>query len=161
MFNFLKKQEVSPIVLYAPISGELMPLEAVNDPVFAEKMMGDGIAIQGNESTIVAPADGEITIIADTLHAFGMRLSNDLELLVHVGLETVNLQGSGFQIHAKVGQKVKKGTPILTVDLAYMKQKHIDLVTPFIIINHQDYTLTPLTTQGQVVAGQDALFQID
>ena len=97
MFNFLKKNN-----LVAPVNGKIIPIEEVPDPVFAQKMMGEGIAIIPKDSSFVAPADGTITLISETKHAFGMTLDNGMELLVHIGLETVNLKGEGFNTLVEV-----------------------------------------------------------
>ena len=114
MFNFIKNlfksdsnnenAVVNPNALVAPVSGKIIPLSEVPDPVFAEKLAGDGMAIIAEGDTIVAPADGEVTLIFKTKHAFAMTLENGLELLVHIGLETVSLDGEGFE------QLVEQGT---------------------------------------------------
>lgn len=160
MSFFKKKTEVKqPIRFVAPVDGEVIALSEVPDPVFSQKMMGDGIAICASGNNVVAPADGTITLIAQTSHAFGMTLDNGIELMVHVGLETVSLNGQGFEVLAQMGDKVKKGTPILHVDCALMKDKGISLITPCIIINHQEHPIRDVHTSTHVRAGIDDILE--
>ena len=137
MFNFLKKNN-----LVAPVNGKIIPIEEVPDPVFAQKMMGEGIAIIPEDSSFVAPADGTITLISETKHAFGMTLDNGMELLVHIGLETVNHKGEGFNTLVEVNTKVKQGTPIISIDRAFMESKNINLTTPLVILNHSLFNIS-------------------
>ncbi|ATD53783.1 PTS sugar transporter subunit IIA [Clostridium chauvoei] len=131
MFNFFNKS----LNLIAPVSGKTIDLSSVPDPVFAQKMVGDGIAIDTTGSTIVAPADGVISLIMDTKHAFGMTLDNGVEILVHVGLDTVTLKGEGFEQLINQGTKVTAGTPILKIDRDLIQSKGISLITPVLITN--------------------------
>ena len=101
MFNFFKK----PLTIIAPISGKTINLSDVPNPVFAEKMAGDGIAIDSTGDIIVAPCDGTISLIMDSGHAFAITTSSGIELLVHVGLETVSLNGEGFEVLQSVMQR--------------------------------------------------------
>ena len=141
MFGFFKKkkeektQSNSELKLVAIADGKVKPLSEVPDPVFAEKMAGDGVAIEITSDTIVAPADGELSLVFNTKHAFAMTLENGVELLVHVGLETVSLNGEGFEQLAEAGQKIKAGTPILKVDREFIKSKGLPLITPVLITN--------------------------
>lgn len=144
MLNFLKKKESPKTVICACAKGTILPLEQVHDPVFSQKLMGDGVAVLVEEDTIYAPVDGEITLIAETHHAFGMTLKSGVEIMVHVGLETVNLKGQGFTPLVNVGQNVQQGDPILRIDLNFMKHKNVELVTPIIVLNQADKTLTQL-----------------
>lgn len=154
MFNFLGKSNKK---ILAPIAGKTIKLENVPDPVFAEKMMGDGIAIDTTGDTVVAPCDGTITLIMETGHAFAMTLDNGVELLVHVGLETVTLKGEGFTQLAKAGDKVKAGTPILKIDRDFIKSKGISLITPVIVTNMDSVkNFTPLTDKN-VIEGKDEI----
>ncbi|MBY6939416.1 PTS sugar transporter subunit IIA, partial [Clostridium botulinum] len=103
---FKKKKEDSNLKLVAPITGKAIPLSEVPDPVFAQKMAGDGLAIEPSDNVAVAPADGELTLVFNTKHAFAMTLANGTELLVHIGIETVSLNGEGFEQLVKQGTKV-------------------------------------------------------
>lgn len=123
------------LTLYAPMEGDIIPLEKVTDPVFSEKMMGDGIAILPTNGTVVAPADGTVIQIAPTKHAIGIRTEDGAEILIHVGLDTVELSGSPFDVHVNVGDPVTTGQALLTADLAQIHQSGKDTVTPMIITN--------------------------
>lgn len=115
LFGF-KKKPVS-LDLKAIASGKMVSITQVPDEVFAQKMMGDGFAIEPTQGTITAPADGEIKTLADTKHAVMMTTSDGLELLLHLGLDTVELDGKPFDALIKIGDKVKAGTPLVTMDL--------------------------------------------
>ncbi|HIG0358586.1 TPA: PTS sugar transporter subunit IIA [Clostridium sporogenes] len=139
MFKFLKEKKEEEnydlLKFVAPATGKSLPLADVPDPVFAQKMVGDGLAIMIEEDIIVAPTDGELSLVFETKHAFAMTLDNDIELLVHIGLETVELKGEGFEQLAQVGTKVKAGTPIIKVDREFIKSKGFNLITPVLITN--------------------------
>lgn len=157
MFDFLKKKEKDPICLCAPVTGETVALENVPDKVFAAKIMGDGIAFSFTGDTVCAPCDGELTLIADTLHAFGMKAKNGAEILVHIGLDTVSLNGEGFQALAAVGEKIKKGTPVIRVDQNLIRGKGIDLVTPMVVTNGEEHPFTVENAGKPVIAGEDTV----
>ena len=101
MFLFGKKKAQPK--LYAPLNGEYMPIEKVPDPVFSDKILGDGVAVLPTDGNVLAPCDGEITNVAETLHAYGIQTPDGLELLIHIGLNTVELKGGGFPPLVKVG----------------------------------------------------------
>lgn len=134
MLQLFKKNE-----LYAPVTGKIIPLEKVPDQVFATKMMGDGIAFDFSGEYVCAPCDGKIMMIANTKHSFGMVAQNGAEILIHIGLDTVNYQGKGFQLLAKTGDKVKKGQPIIQIDRDFFGQENVNLITPMIITNEKDH----------------------
>ena len=141
------------LIIYAPVSGQTVALEQVPDPIFSQKMMGEGIAIVPENGEIVSPVDGEITMVAPTKHAFGFKGKNGEEILVHVGLETVGLNGEGFDVKVKAGQKVKKGELVAVVDLDLLKKKNINPITPVIVCKGaQDKTLS--FAKGKVKAGK-------
>jgi sugar PTS system EIIA component len=172
MFDFLKKafktdssnknsNVAASNTLVAPVSGKAIPLSEVPDPVFAEKMAGDGMAIIAEGDTVVAPADGELTLIFKTKHAFAMTLDNGLELLVHIGLETVSLEGEGFEQLAQQGTRVKAGTPIMKIDRNLIKSKGLSLATPVLITNvDATKSITPIAT-GDVVAGKTEVLKFE
>ena len=105
MLNFLKGKQLE---IAAPLTGKVIPVTEVPDPVFAEKVLGDGIAVDPTEGTVYSPVDGTIFQIAHTFHAMGIESDDGLEILVHLGIDTVKLEGKGFQSFVEVGQKVKK-----------------------------------------------------
>lgn len=162
MFNFLKKKETvektGPAALYAPITGKMIPLENVQDEVFASKMMGEGVAFELSEDTIYAPIDGEITMFPDSLHAFGMKTADGAEVLIHVGLDTVNLGGEGFTKLADQGDTVTKGTPILQVAREELLEKNIILTTPMIVTNSSEFDVTVLAAE-EVTAGETKVLE--
>lgn len=147
MFSFLKNKSKNKnkSVLFAPVSGKTIPLSEVPDPVFAQKMAGDGVAINPNSDTIVSPADGTLELVFNTKHAFALKLKDGAEILVHVGLETVSLNGEGFTQLAEAGTEVKAGTPILKIDREFIVSKGFSLVTPVLITNPDNMSsITPL-----------------
>lgn len=160
MTLFKRKQIQNKVLVKAPIDGEYLALEHVPDPVFSQKMMGDGIAIVGCGEIVSAPIDGILTLVAETKHAFGILDDNGIELMVHVGLDTVQLKGTGFTVLAKLGEHVKQGTPILKLDLNYLLTQKVNLITPIIVLNSQEHPLTHMETPSQVRAGIDGIFEI-
>ncbi|MBP2031343.1 PTS system glucose-specific IIC component [Clostridium algifaecis] len=121
--------------LLSPMDGEIVALDKVPDATFRDKLLGDGFAVIPSGSKVYAPADGDITVLFPTKHAFAITADNGLELLIHVGLETVGLNGEGFTAHVKQGDKVKKGDLILSLDTEFIKEKGKDLITPVIVTN--------------------------
>lgn len=121
------------IEIVSPLTGQAVALLKVPDPVFSQKIVGDGMAVIPENGKIVSPVDGEIVSIADTCHAFGFRSAEGVEMLVHVGLETVALKGECFKVHAKVGDQVKKGDLVAEVDLAFLKERNINPITPVLV----------------------------
>ena len=138
MFNFLKKD--SKVILYAPVDGKSIPIADVPDKIFAEKMMGDGIAFSYDGSIVYAPCDGTIIMIAETLHAFGIRAENGAEILIHIGMDTVSLEGKGFKKLVEIDRKVKRGTPIIRMDRKVLDEAGINLVTPMVITNGDEFS---------------------
>lgn len=120
-------------MILAPLTGKAVPLSEVPDPVFSEKVLGGGVAIIPADGKIVSPVDGEISTVAETGHAYGFTSENGQEVLVHVGLETVSLNGECFKVYGKAGDKVKAGDLVAEVDLEYLKEKEINPITPVLI----------------------------
>lgn len=148
MFNLFKKSIDKNV--YAPVNGKIIKLEDVPDQVFATKMMGDGVAFEFDGDTIYAPCDGKITVIADTKHALGMKCDNSAEILIHIGLDTVNLKGCGFDMKVKVGSKVKRGDPLVVLDRNYFKEKNMNLITPLILTNYKELNYKILDVNKEV-----------
>lgn len=134
MFNFFKKE----CQLVSPVDGKVVPLEQVPDEVFAQKMAGDGIAINSTGDVFVAPADGSLSMIFKTNHAFGMILDNGIEILVHIGIDTVELDGQGFERIASEGQKIKAGEPVIKINRQFIEEKGYSLITPVLITNQDE-----------------------
>ena len=142
--------------IFAPMRGTVVPLEQVPDEVFSKKLLGDGVAILPKEGKIYAPVDGEVATVAETLHAYGFLSKEGMEILIHVGLETVHLKGEGFISHVKAGDSVVKGDLIAEVDLDFLKSRDISAITPVVICNGAE-DLDLQTADGEVTAGQDTL----
>lgn len=142
--------------IFAPMSGTVVPLEQVPDEVFSKKLLGDGVAILPKEGKIYTPVDGEVATVAETLHAYGFLSKEGMEILIHVGLETVHLKGEGFISHVKAGDPVVKGDLIAEVDLDFLKSRDISAITPVVICNGAE-DLDLQTADGEVTAGQDTL----
>ena len=146
--------------LLAPLTGKLMPLDQVPDDVFAQKVLGDGIAIVPENGKIFSPVDGEVTTVAETLHAYGFATEDGLEILVHVGLDSVALKGEGFKSHVQPGDKVKAGDLVAEVDLELLKSKNVPTVTPVIVCcGAEDQNMT--FASGNAKAGKTAVITID
>lgn len=143
----------------APITGKAVPLSEVPDPVFAQKMTGDGVAIIPEDDTVVAPADGELTLVFGTKHAFAMTLENGVELLIHFGLETVSLNGEGFETLVEQGTKVKAGDPILKVNREFIKSKELPTITPVLITNPDIVTSFKTFENIDTVAGETTIIE--
>lgn len=121
--------------LAAPVSGKVIPLEQVKDETFASGMLGQGVAIEPTDNIIYSPIEGTVETIFETKHAIGLKSADGLELLIHIGMDTVNLKGDGFKQLIKVGQKVQIGTPLIEVDFAKIKAAGYEIVTPIVITN--------------------------
>jgi sugar PTS system EIIA component len=119
----------------SPMSGDVIPLTDVPDPVFAQKIIGDGIAIIPKSGKVVSPVNGHIIQVFPTKHAIGIQSEKGLEILIHIGIETVELNGEGFEVLVSSNQPVKAGDPLVSVNLEYLKSKNKELITPMIITN--------------------------
>ncbi|WP_249869094.1 PTS sugar transporter subunit IIA [Oceanobacillus saliphilus] len=157
---FKKNEEVTDITLVAPVSGEVVALEEVPDPVFSEKMMGDGIAIKPTSGEIVSPVNGKIVQLIPTKHAIGIHAENGAEILIHIGLETVSLDGEGFTAYVGEGDQVKKGDKLIHFEMDIVREKAKSTVTPIIITNTGDMRKIDVKTIQQVIAGQDVILHV-
>lgn len=145
--------------ILSPMTGEAVGLGEVPDPVFSQKIVGDGMAVIPSEGKLLSPVDGEIISVADTKHAYGLRTAEGLELLIHVGLETVHLNGECFQVFVKPGDKVKAGDLLAEVDLAYLKERGINPITPVLVCGgFQGQQLN--AAAGPVQAGKTVLMEL-
>lgn len=145
--------------IVSPLNGKVVPLEEVPDPVFSEKILGDGIAVIPTDGKIVSPVDGEVISVADTLHAYGFAAEDGMEILVHFGLETVSLNGEVFKSHVKVGDKVKKGDLIAEADIAGIQAKGLQIITPVLICGGLEEKILGYGT-GDVKAGKTTVLTI-
>lgn len=156
------KKEESPktISVVAPLSGTIKSLEEVPDPVFSQKMMGDGIAIVPDNGKVVSPVDGEIMQLFPTKHAVGIKAANGAELLIHIGLETVSMKGEGFEAHVSEGSKVQAGDPLITFDVSLVEEKAKSTITPIILTNGDDMGELVKKDGTKVEAGSGEILEI-
>jgi PTS system glucose-specific IIA component len=155
MFGFLKRKKRD---VFAPVDGQLMDLGSVDDEVFSSRMAGDGVAILPVGEIFTAPVDGVITKIFSTNHAYSVKSKQDLEVLVHIGLETVALKGEGFERLAEEGDEVNVGDPIIKADLNYIKEHAKDIITPILITDESKYEAIDKNTN--VVITGDAIMEV-
>lgn len=137
----------------APLTGKAVPLSEVSDPTFAEEILGKGAAIIPAEGKIVSPVNGTVETVFETLHAVGLKSDDGVEILIHIGLDTVKLGGKHFKAHVKNGDKVTVGTPLVDVDIEKVKAEGYDVITPVIISNSFDYGDVLAITGQDVKAG--------
>ena len=150
----LTSEEVVPTeALAAPVAGKIVPLAKVEDEIFSSEMLGKGIAILPEENIVKSPVKGEIVTIFDTQHAIGLKTDDDVEVLIHIGIDTVNLKGQHFKALAKVGDRVEVGTPIMEVDFAAVKEAGYDIITPVIVTNSAAFKNILGTDQEHATSG--------
>ena len=147
------------LTVEAPLSGKVIPISDVDDPVFAERMVGDGIAIVPESDEVLAPVAGTLTHVFPTGHAAGITTAEGIEVLIHVGLDTVELKGEGFTILVAQGQEVAVGTPLIKLDLAKLRQTARSLVTPVIVTNMRRVQELQVVNTNFVQAG-DSVFKV-
>ncbi|WP_449539544.1 PTS sugar transporter subunit IIA [Ferdinandcohnia sp. Marseille-Q9671] len=157
---FGSKNTKSEEILVAPATGKVLSLEEVPDPVFSQKMMGDGLAIDPTVGEIVSPVKGEIVQVFPTKHAIGIKTELGLELLIHIGLETVNMKGEGFTTHIEVGDKVDVGSKLVTFDLDLVREKASSTITPIVITNFDAVESFEKLGNDQSTAGATELAKI-
>ena len=145
--------------LYAPMTGKAVPITEVPDPTFAEGMLGNGIAIEPTEGKVYAPCDATVSMMFATGHAVSLEADCGAEILIHVGLETVSLEGKPFTIHIADGDKVKKGQLLIDVDLEAVKAAGLPTITPMLICNTDDYP-TFNTFVGKDVTNEDVVIAL-
>ena len=146
--------------IYAPVAGKAVAITEVPDPTFAEKMLGDGIAILPAEGKVLAPCDATVDMMFTTGHAVSLIADNGAEILIHVGLETVNLEGKHFTVYAKNGDKVKKGEVLMEMDIEAIKAAGYNTITPMVICNSGDYPKMS-TTIGKDVTNADVVISLN
>ena len=155
-----EKPKMKDATFGAHLTGRMMLMNEVPDDGFASRAMGDGVAVEPTEGKLVAPADGTITLIFPTKHAIGMVTPDGAELLMHIGIDTVKLDGQNFEVHVTDGQEVKRGDLLVTFDIAAIKKAGYPVTTPLIVTNSSAYgTVRPLKT-GDVKAGCDDLLEV-
>lgn len=155
MFGFLKRKVRD---VFSPTDGKIVALDAVPDEVFSQKMVGDGVAVIPVSGLFSAPIDGVVSKIFSTNHAYSIKSPKDLEVMVHIGLETVELQGEGFTRIAKEGDEVKAGNLIIKADLDYIGKHAKDIITPIIISQESD--VKRIEKKLNIVKSQDKIMEV-
>ena len=145
--------------IISPIVGQAVALENVNDPVFSSGAMGQGIAVKPSQDVVYAPADAEVTIVFPTGHAYGLRTANGAEILIHVGIDTVSMNGEGFNHKVAQGDKVKAGDVLGTFDSAKIAAAGLDNTTMVIVTNTADFASVNPVASGSVAKG-DAIIEV-
>ena len=155
MFDSLKKmfeKNAKTISLKAVEDGRTIPMDEVNDQTFAQELLGPGIAIVPSNGTVVSPINGTIATVMDTKHAVCIQGEDGLELIVHAGLDTVELNGKYYQTYKEIGDQVKAGDVLLEFDLEEITKAGYDVTTPIVITNLGDYKITKCLTGQQVLS---------
>ncbi|MDR1136998.1 MAG: PTS glucose transporter subunit IIA [Synergistaceae bacterium] len=157
--NAMKRHTDNCVTIYSPLEGEAVPISEVNDPVFREELVGRGVAVRPSKGRAVAPADGEVSMMFKTGHAVVLVLANGVELLIHVGLDTVNLEGTFFKIYVRNNDRVRKGDLLIEFDIESIKSEGYDLITPVVVTNHENFKYVE-TMAGHRVAEGDELISV-
>ncbi|OYD07388.1 glucose-specific PTS transporter subunit IIBC [Paludifilum halophilum] len=144
----------------APMSGTVIPITDVPDQVFSGKMMGDGFAIEPSDGSVISPVDGKVVNVFPTKHAIGLEASNGMEVLVHIGLDTVELEGNGFELRVEQGDEVKKGQELMVADLDYIQKHATSTITPVVITNMAEGEKLNLLKQEKVTKGETGIISI-
>lgn len=156
LFNNLFKKE-SGISLAAPMAGRCVSIKEVPDPTFADEILGKGVAVIPTEGKVYAPANGVITTVFSTGHALAMTTDEGAEILIHVGLETVSLEGKPFTIHTQTDAKVQKGDLLIEADLKAIEEAGLKIITPMVICNTDEFSEVNGITDKEVVPGDEVL----
>ena len=151
---FTRKKEIS---IAAPVTGNLIKLEKVNDPVFAKKMMGDGFAIEPDDGNIVSPVDGVVSMVFPTKHAISLKSKSGLEIMLHLGIDTVELNGMPFELLVHEGNKITTSQPLVTMDLEAIAKAKKDPVVMLIITNMTDVLQMSTFDEAHITSGQKVI----
>lgn len=149
-----------PVEVYAPLTGKVIPREQIPDETFVTGVLGDGVGIEPEIGEVVAPFDGEISSMTDTFHAVGISGPGGIELLIHVGVDTVNMKGDGFTLLVKEGEQVKKGQKLIAFDIEKIKAAGYPTTTAVLVTNNEDYAACKAHLSGKVSAS-DSLITVE
>ncbi|KYC62202.1 PTS sugar transporter subunit IIA [Heyndrickxia coagulans] len=155
---FSKKAVVEELV--APMSGKVVQIEDVPDEVFSRKMIGDGIAIEPDEGVVVSPVDGEVVQFFPTKHAVGLKTKSGLEILIHIGMETVVLNGEGFEGFVQQGDRVKAGDKLVTFNLEQIRERAESIISPVVVTNFDAVDTLSKTAETSVKRGKSVLLTV-
>ena len=154
------KKVTKTIVISSPVTGTAADLSTAPDEAFAAKMMGDGAVVTPEDAVVKAPEDGEVCFVFETRHAIGFLTDSGISLLLHMGIDKVKLNGEGFKVFVENGQKVKKGEPLMELDLAYLKAHAPSITSPILCTELEDNQKIRLLKEGRIQAGEE-LFAVD
>ncbi|GAB2319783.1 PTS glucose transporter subunit IIA [Alkalibacterium sp. s-m-22] len=160
MLGLFKKKQKEEVVV-APLTGKVIPLSEVPDPVFAQKMMGDGLGIIPTEGVLVSPVEGKVIQVFSTKHAVGIQSDFGAEILIHIGLETVNMNGEGFETFVKEGDTIKIGQKLITFDLELIDEKATSTVTLVVITNGDQIEIVRKDECQEVQAGNHTVMTLE
>lgn len=158
LFDFMKKKDDAEIIC-APVAGEAVESSQINDPTFGEEMLGKGMAIKPTDTKVYAPFDGTVAMVFDTKHAVSLISENGAEVLIHIGLDTVTLNGAHFTVHTQDGATVKKGDLLIEFDKEAIAKAGFDTIVPVVICNTDDYKEVRRKT-GSVVKPGDTVMEL-
>lgn len=144
-------------IIYSPMKGKCVPLSMVPDQVFCEEQLGPGIAFIPSDGNVYAPVDGTISMMFPTGHALGLITKNGVEILLHIGLDTVELQGIPFKTNVKTGQKVNRGDLLIQVDLEYIRKSGKNSITPLVICNPNEHAILDVKKEQNIDVGEMVL----
>ena len=156
---FGKSEKINGNHIYAPLAGQVVAITEVPDPTFAEGLLGNGVAIIPADGKVCSPVDGTVETMFDTGHAVCLKSSAGAEILIHVGLETVGLNGAPFKIHCKNGATVKKGQLLVEADLEAIKAAGLPVITPVLVCNSDEYAAFK-TNIGKAVTNADVVIEL-
>ena len=156
LFNWLKKDpEIKKAEFVSPATGKIIPIEQVEDETFASKILGDGFAVELTDGEVIAPFDGEVQIAFPTGHAYGLKSDKGAEVLIHIGIDTVSLDGKGFDAKVQANQRIKKGDVLATFDNSVITEAGLDDTTMVIVTNTADFEDVSSVATGSVAEGAD------
>ena len=148
-------------LIYAACDGEVVLAKDINDDVFSEEMLGKTYGIKPSCKDVLSPIDGKVCLVYPTLHAIGIKSSKGFEILIHIGIDTVNLKGEGFESFVKVGTKVKKGTKLVSFDYEGIAKKGIDTTVITIILNKNNFIVDDIEDCKNVIAATSVISIVD
>lgn len=151
------KKKKEPCIVKAFENGDVVAMKDVEDPTFAQEILGPGVAIEPKEGILCAPVCGTVSLVADTFHAVSITCDCGAEILMHLGIDTVELKGEGFEAHVKAGDKVSAGDKLVTFDIDAIKEKGYKMTTPLILCNKDEFSNLEVIADGAVSVGDDLI----
>lgn len=160
MFSIFKRKKKQDVITSC-VSGKIVPIEMINDGVFSAKILGEGVGIYPSEEIVLSPCDGEIvSVMEETKHALGIKTSNNMEVLIHVGINTVSMKGQGFEVFAKTGDKVKKGDKLITFNREFIKENNLDDVVVMVVTNSDQFENLNFQTDMSEVSNDTVILNL-